>query len=272
MLQSLTNNTFGSKLKKAGPDCFLSRMQLFDKNNAYAFVSSILFIGCTVFVVYRGYLCFDKFLKKPENSKVSFESTKNQPFPSFTLCASQNVSYNDNQMKECQLDRSKYLDGSQWVGKGGINCTNPKLLHKQVAANSEDLDVEVIGFFTYAAPNNTHTFQPSNWNDLDWKIGHHYTANLRRCFTFSVPDNIVQEGIRNVFIKSKVFDTLYLHKEGTLSAPIPGSSLRTKYADLYQASVTHESIELLHYDGKNCKNDDKYNYDKCKQDYIYKVI
>ena len=95
---------------------------------------------------------------------------------------------------------------------------------------------------------------------------------MQRCFTFSIPDNIVQEGIRNVLISSKVFDTLYLHKEGTLSAPIPGSSLRTKYADLYEASIVHESIELLNYNGKNCKNDDNYDYDKCKNDYIYKVF
>ena len=124
--------------------------------------------------------------------------------------------------------------------------------------------------FTYASFD--HSFQPNNWNVLGWKLAHHYTARPRRCFTFSIPDNIVQEGIRGVAIKSKAFDTLYLHKEGTLSAPIPGSSLRTKYADLYQASVTHESIELLHYDGKKCKSDGKYNYDKCKQDYIYKVV
>ena len=167
-------------------------MQLFTKNNAYVFVSSILFIGCAVFVAYRGYLCFDKFLKKPENSKVSFESTKNQPFPSFTLCASENVSYNNDQMKECQLERSEYLGGYQWVGKGGINCTNPKLFHKQVAANSEDLDIKLIWIITYAETNYSHNFQPSNWNDLDWKLGHHYTAHPSRCFTFSIPDNIVR--------------------------------------------------------------------------------
>ena len=91
-------------------------MQLFNKNNAYAFVSSILFIGCAGFVVYRGYLCFDKFLKKPENSKVSFESTKNQPFPSFTLCASENVSYNNENVKcrvwknsNCNYKYSKFV-------------------------------------------------------------------------------------------------------------------------------------------------------------------
>ena len=250
-------------------------MQLFSKNNAYTFVSSLLFLGCAVFVAYRGYLCFDKFSKKPIHSEVSFESSMNHPFPSFTLCASANVSYNDDQLKKCQLEWDEYVFGGQWVGEEGINCTNPKLLHKQVAATNKDLEIEQIAIFTYASSfdeDDYHSFQPSNWNVLGWKLAHHYTARPRRCFTFSIPDDIVHEGIRGVAIVSKVFDTLYLHKEGTLTAPIPGSSLRTKYVDLYRASVTHESIELLDYNGKNCKSDSKYNYDKCKLDYIYKVV
>ena len=242
-------------------------MQLFNKNNAYAFVSTSLFIGCAVFVVYRGYLCFDKYFQKPENSKVSFESTKSQPFPSFTLCASENASYNNDQMKECQLELFEYVDQSQWIGKGDINCTDPKLLHDQVAANSENLEVAQIRILTYAS-NNQHYIQPSH---LDWKLAHHSAIHPQRCFTFSIPDNIVLEGILAINIISKVFDTLYLHKEGTLSAPVPGSSLSSKYSDLSQASVTHESIQLLTYDGKNCNNNKGYNYDKCKQDYIFKV-
>ena len=75
--------------------------QLFTKDNTYIFVSIILFIGCTAFVAFRGYRCFDKYLKKPKNLEVSFESSKNHPFPSFTLCASENASYNDDLMREC---------------------------------------------------------------------------------------------------------------------------------------------------------------------------
>ena len=178
-------------------------MQLFSKNNAYTFVSSLLFLGCAVFVAYRGYLCFDKFLKKPKHSEVSFESSTNHPFPSFTLCASANVSYNEDQLKKCQLEWSEYVEveGGQWVGKGGINCTNPKLLHKQVAASKKDLEIELIAIFTYESSDEYyHSFQPSNWSVLEWKLAHHYTARPRRCFTFSIPDNIVQEGIRVVAI------------------------------------------------------------------------
>ena len=104
---------------------------------------------------------------------------------------------------------------------------------------------------------------------MQWKLA--LTNPNQRCFTFSIPYEIVREGISNVAITSKAIDTLYLHKEGTLTAPIPGSSLGATYADLYIASVTHESIGLINYDGKNCNTDAEYNYDKCKQDYIYKV-
>ena len=219
-------------------------------------------MGCTNFVVYRGYRCFDKYLKKPKHSEVSYESSKNHPFPSITLCTSQNASYNDELMKKCQLKRLDYLWRGPWVGKGGINCTDPKILHNQVAANYEDLEIERIVVITKST--NSYSLTP-----LEWKLA--LTSQNQRCFTFSIPDSIVFEGISNVAITSKAIDTLILHKEGTLSAPIPGSSLRAKYADLYKASVTHQSIELLNYDGKNCNNDGDYNYDQCKENYIYKV-
>ena len=63
-----------------------------------------------------------------------------------------------------------YIGGGQWVGKGGNNCTDPKLLHNQVAANSEDLEIEEIGITTYAAKNNSYKFQRSHWNFLELKL------------------------------------------------------------------------------------------------------
>jgi hypothetical protein len=169
-------------------------------------------------------------------------------------------------MKECQIKRNDYLNGGKWVGKGGINCTNPKNLNNQFAANSEDLEIEQIGIITNAAPSNFYKFKSSK---LEWKLA--LMDSKRKCFTYYIPDDIKHECIQYVSFVSKAFDTLYVHKEGTCLAPIPGSSLRAKYADLYRTSVTHESIKLLNYDGKKCENDGEYNYDRCKQDYIYKV-
>ena len=246
--------------------------QLFTKNNFLAFVSTILFMGCTAFVAFRGYKCFDKYLKKPQNSEISFQSSKNHPFPSFTLCLSEKDSYNFDQLKKCQLEPSDYVFGAQWVGKGEINCTDPKILHTKAVANYEDLEIKRIKIITHVNDDgfvSNYDIRPSNWSFLEWKVAP--IGVSQRCFSFSIPEYIVSEGIYGVYIYSKAFDVLYLHKEGTFSSLIPGSQLSARYADLYAASVTHESIELLHYDGKHCNNDAEYNYDQCKQDYIYKV-
>ena len=247
--------------------------QLFTKKNFVVFISTILFIGCAAFVAFRGYKCFDKYLKKPQHSEISFQSSKNHPFPSFTLCLSEKDSYNTDQLLfKCQLEPSKYYIGSQWVGKGGINCTDPKILHSKAVANYKDLEIEFINILTYANDVGNYSnyyIQPSNLSFLDWKVA--FSRPNQRCFTLSIPEHIVHEGIHEVQINSKAFDKMYLHKEGALSAQIPGSQSSARYADLYTASVIHESIELLNYDGKHCNNDAEYNHDQCKQDYIYKV-
>ena len=260
--------------------------QLFTKNNFVVFVSTIIFIVCAASVVSQGYRCFDKYLMVPENSEVSYKSSKNYPFPSITLCASLNDSYNFDQLKECQVEPIDYIADNyipkkdpSWVGKGGINCTDPKRLHNQIAADNEEHMIETIVIKSRSVEDSWRSFQPSNWSSFEWEavhVGDGIISVYQRCFTFSLPDDIVRESILYVGIVSKAFDTLYLHRQGTLSAPIPGNPLNVmgyglKYTELYSLYVTHESIELLNYDGENCNNDREYSYDKCKQDYIYKV-
>ena len=57
-----------------------------------------------------------------------------------------------------------------------------------------------------------------------------------------------------------------------ISAPVPGATAAAKFKNIQSASVTYESVNLLNYDGKPCNDDIQYNYDECKQEYIYKVI
>ena len=146
--------------------------QLFTKNNFLVFISTVLFIGCSAFVAFRGYKCFDKYLKKPQHSEISFQSSKNHPFPSFTLCLSEKDSYNTDLLKKCQLEPYDYKIGSQWVGIGGINCTDPKILHRKAVANYEDLGIESIAIKTHvndAGSDSYYDIQPSNWSFLEWK-------------------------------------------------------------------------------------------------------
>jgi hypothetical protein len=136
--------------------------QLFTKNNFVIFVSTIIFIICAASVVVHGYRCFDKYLTVPENSEVSYKSSKNYPFPSITLCASLNDSYNFDRLKECKVEPIDYFAGRKhpsWVGKGGINCTDPKRLHNQIAANNEEHMIEKI-LIRSRSSDDFHSFQP----------------------------------------------------------------------------------------------------------------
>ena len=65
---------------------------------------------------------------------------------------------------------------------------------------------------------------------------------------------------------------LFLHKYDMMSAPVPAATAAAKFKNVQSASVTYESVNLLNYDGKPCNDDMRYNYDDCKQEYIYKVI
>lgn len=180
------------------------------------------FLVCLGFMVYWYYLCFDKYLSYPEHSEVKYKPSKNNAFPSFTLCPT-----------------------------------------------FEDLQVEKIEVRTYAESNGSYVFQASNWTLLQWKLV--IVEQKKKCFTFSIPKNIIQDGIAWVGIEAISIKTIHLHKLGTLTAPVPISILSGKFAQLYQTSVTHETIKLLSYEGRACNGSLQYNYDECKIKYILKV-
>ena len=50
-----------------------------------------------------------------------------------------------------------------------------------------------------------------------------------------------------------------------------GASVVANYGSVETAKITHENMKMLDYGGKSCNNDINYKYDRCKQDFIYKV-
>ena len=202
---------------------------VFKKENASMIFKAVMFILCTYFLLGRVYYCIKKYGSNPEHTEVSYAPSKNNPFPSFTLCPYENSSYN--------------FDG---------------------------LGVKNIQVRTYIPTNNQYQFDQNNWSELKWKRA---VIGLKKgCFSFSIPIDVVREGIKVVLIKSKAIKTLYLHKEGTLTAPVPRSILSSKFARMFKISVKHENVELLTYGGKQCLDDANYDFDICKQEYIHKVL
>ena len=73
-----------------------------------------LFIACAVFVAFRGYGCFEKYLSVPEKVDISFKLTGTQNFPEITLCPF--LAFNDTIFNECKLDLTAYTINAIWVG------------------------------------------------------------------------------------------------------------------------------------------------------------
>ena len=93
--------------------------------------STILFFGCTTFVVHRGYACFSKYMKEPEILDESYEFTGHVPFPSLSFCFRQDWDpkpLKENVLKECNLSIDEYVHEQKWAGTGSANCSNPDML------------------------------------------------------------------------------------------------------------------------------------------------
>ena len=245
--------------------------QIFTKHNIRSFFSSILFVGCAAFVAFRGYSCFDKYLKNPVVTDISYNSINSLNFPSFTLCTFISHGYNLDRLKECQIETESYVDEAQWIGTGENNCTDPKSLWINLVKNYEDFEFEEIWIRTFLAD---HSFSTEEIRLWEWKVSRNVQQVNSRCFSFSIPEHIVSEGIVLVKIQpsKRSLKTLFLHKYDMISAPVPGATTAAKFKNIQSASVTYESVNLLNYDGKPCNDDIQYNYDDCKQEYIYKVI
>ena len=95
----------------------LSRENFNSKNKRIlsTLFSTVLFLGCAIFVATRGYICFEKFLSKPEKVDISFKFTGTQKFPSISICTQR--WFNEDVLNECQLSEANYTskENPVWV-------------------------------------------------------------------------------------------------------------------------------------------------------------
>ena len=241
--------------------------QIFNKNNAVAFFSSMLFIGCATFVGVHSYKCFDKYFKKPEAVSVSYELNDGKAFPSFTFCSDSKETYNEKILNECQIDVKDYIVHGHWVGNGSLNCTDPKVLYNQAVIKIENFGFEKIMI---------KEFGPSSIRDLkdnislNWDVTP-YTGGIRKCFTFTMPKDVVSQGINRIIFYSKPFGKFQLHAKGLFWVEMFGSQAEMYYKDIVRVKLQLERIQLLQFNGEPCNDDPNYRYDECRQRYIHKV-
>ena len=164
-----------------------------DKKTISQIISTLLFIGCSLFVAIRGQKCFSKYLEKPQVAPISYEFNGKMNFPSLTICLGVDNAYKDHIFHECQLDKSDYIENGPWVGTGKADCTDPKVLFNQATAKLEDLDIQFIEIETFIQ---THEFRKNNISkSINWEDTIPY-GPTRICFKMTIPNEIIVEGKR----------------------------------------------------------------------------
>ena len=121
-----------------------------NKKNLSTVFSTVLFLGCAIFVASRGYICFEKFLGKPEKVDISFKFTGTQKFPSISICTKQ--FFNEDVFDECQLSVANYTsrENPVWVSlifPYMVVSLNPATCYKQKINHACSLDFRpTLGF------------------------------------------------------------------------------------------------------------------------------
>ena len=166
------------------------------KNLLSYIFTTLLFIGCAIFVIIRGQKCFLKFLENPQKVQISYEFTGNIDFPAITICETKDDAYDNNILEQCQLNKDDYKKNGPWSGSGDSFCENAKELYNKVSFKPTDLDIEWIEIETFAK---TYEFRSSNITELlKWENIVPYGFKYK-CFRIIIPKKIVIEGIHGSY-------------------------------------------------------------------------
>ena len=87
-----------------------------------------------------------------------------------------------------------------------------------------------------------------------------------------IPKKIAIEGIGTIQFHSKPFYKMYLHQNGFFRSNMASSCSKAYYKMSSSMTVNHEIIELLDYAGEECNANRDYEYDMCRQNYIFQVL
>ena len=131
----------------------------------------------------------------------------------------------------------------------------------------ENLDIRWVKIETFTQIHN-FTFEYLS-QSLQWATPPYGPDKI--CFTMTLPDGIINEGISSIEFESEPFQKLYIHQKGLFHTDMTGSSPAGLYSEFSKMTVEHEILKVLNYDGELCINNASYSYDQCRQDIIFKV-
>ena len=248
--------------------------------------SVILLLGCSIFVLFKGYECFKKFLKKHEGSRIEYVFAGSLPFPAITFCPinvphSLPKPYDEKVMKVCNLTPGEYPKKGPWIGTGSPHCTDPEIFRDLVTVQLKDMRINDIVIKTFSNLYNVSNIL--NTTLVDWERNYG-TPHSYPCHTMKISKDVAKEGIKSINFgiqsnsistfgipKDKTTFLLFVHDVGLLQADLPSASPNMNFYAATFAPVEIEVVDLLQYNGQPCKRDKNYRWDHCRQNLIYTV-
>ena len=177
------------------------------------------------------------------------------------------IALTKNILKSCNLSIHDYTRSNLWVGTGNKNCTDPKILRRQIATRPIDLGIQMFDVynFDYAKRRIYSNDSSLRWTPI-------YRTQLNDCLTLSMPENLIKVGI---FVISIIIPnppirnlSVYVHQKGLLFTDIPDA---WQPLEASVTSIVHEVEDLLDFDAEQCEDSMNYIYDQCQLKEVRKV-
>ena len=240
-----------------------------------SFCKISMFIGCFAFVVHRGYTCLDKYLSRPISTTTRKHFSKNVPFPTVTFCPRPYSSMNFEFMENyCNLDRFDYLEEDKWLGQGlQTICEDPKEIFLNISSNLEDLSLHTIwvGYFEQNEIDRLD-FEDLEFKRIPYKVGGLDFVSFPTCFSWSVPDQMIKNGIAILKFDFNILDLdVYVHQENSFMIDMPKipEKIQVRSSATTVAFINHEITTQLDFDGLPCNSSEEANFDECFHSKIF---
>ena len=110
-------------------------------------VRLFIFIICLGIITWQCCKCIQKYLAKPQETRLSVVNSAGKMFPSVTVCPdafNDTAVYNNSNLSQCGINSYDYRYGCIWSVKGvNEECSDPKVLFEKVMLKLGDLLVTV---------------------------------------------------------------------------------------------------------------------------------
>ena len=189
-------------------------------------ISSILrgtiFSTCLIIVTWQGVVCIQKFLSKPQVTRIWVEKARKNIYPTISVCPNptknSTLIYKSEVLEECGFENvSMYQYKGQWANPDHEleYCRNPEQLYEMIVAKPEDLILKAV-YTLFDSAKGIRTILKPGENDSQYFIPME-NRYFGRCFNINPPQEILKSGIFYVTLKLKSHVKVFLHNKGQFS-------------------------------------------------------